>query len=153
MKLFGVFFYVTAMLAIAACSTKNEQTLALGLRTDLVAGEEFDEIQLVLVRADGERNFGVRQKVDIDGGVFIPGERVTEIDSLPKGSYRLDVDLIDSERQRSVAKRPVLVDVEQNLAVTVPIDRSCLNVACPPVDDPRTEEDESLHIACLGGSV
>ena len=144
----GIIFSIGVWLG--ACSAEKQHDIVLQLRTDLQAGEEFDQVQVFVNRLDG-RSEGSRLELQVDAEPYIPSARLGEIEGITAGDYRLDVQLRDLGRGRVVAEHPVFVTVDESLALTVPIDRSCLNVVCPPVDNPETSEDESTHIACLGG--
>ncbi len=149
---FAGFLRVGAIVFAFGCADDaSRMDVVVQLRTDLVAGEEFDRVQLVLTPTSAV-NFSRREQVDIGRSrSFLPADRVAVLADVPPGSYRLDALLQDSERGEVVSQRPALLDVSTNVVVTLPVDRSCLNVACPPRDNPDTPEDESTRIACLGG--
>ncbi len=129
--------------ASSACSPSSGHVLAVELRTDLVAEEEFDQLRLTLFPL-GDDGRSTRETFSAQPGGYLPAARVGDLEGITPGNYRLEMSVSNSSNGRIVTERPVLVQVESNLSVTVPITRSCVEVACPPRDDPE-------KIACLGG--
>ncbi len=135
----------------AGCSEPRDTLeLVVSLRTDLSPVQEFDTVHLSLFSL-GANSVAKRHSVSVEENAFVPARTIAELGDLQFGDYRLDVQLEDASRDRLIAKRPVLLTVATNTAVTVPISRSCVNVACPPKDNPATPEDEAKQTACFGG--
>ncbi len=118
-------------LLLASCESTENYTLQVQLRTDLLVGREFEAIELTLLPVD---ELGTSKRSFTPAGTegYLPQRTVAELSVMPDG-YRLGVSLLDASGA-SLIERPVLLDVRENLSVTVPITRSCLNVQCPDGD-------------------
>jgi len=119
----------------------SEPVLIVELKTDFVAGVEFDEVRLEVVEAGGEaRLFDVAAS---RGMAWAGGVRLAEVEGLAAGTLSLTVEL--RRGPLTVAERPVSVTFMESTAVTVPIARTCITVTCPD-----TAGDPNLT-ACHGG--
>jgi len=110
---------ITVLVALCACSDDGFGMIA-DLKTDLVAGEEFDGIRVVLEREGGGT---ITSDTDLAsfGQDFVVGERIFAEDGLAEATYVLTVTLIDDGRD--VAERRTSVDVSADVAFTVLISR------------------------------
>ena len=142
MRVFRRFLWVHilgfGLLVCLSCGSDGGHTLVVQLRTDLVSTVEFEQIELTLLPVD-ESGTSKKRMIDASPEGYLPEDTLAEIENVATDSYRLGVSLLDKEG-RSLVERPLLLEVQGNTAVTVPITRSCLNVSCA--------EDE----ACFGGS-
>lgn len=115
--------------SLAACDAGH--FLAVDLRTDLLVGQEFDEIEVSL---DGS----VRATVAPDASdSFLEGLRVTQLAGLPLGTHELVVTLRQDGAR--VADRTVLVQLVGSTALVVVITRDCRDAVC------------AIGTACSGG--
>ncbi|MGB0679138.1 MAG: RCC1 domain-containing protein [Polyangiales bacterium] len=130
-----------ALMAMNGCqSERKTATVVVQLQTDLVPIEEFDHVELSLWSLDDEHQ---AQRLDVPivaTQSFYPAAPLGELGDVAHGDYRLNVLLRNQTLGRTVSERPVLLSIRANLAVSVPINRSCLNVYCPEGQ------------ACFGGS-
>ena len=135
------------LLFTAGCSCSDGLELVVDVKTDLVAGEEFDRARSELLAelpgtgpAVGAR---IQERPVATGEPFLTGHRVAEFAGLDPDDYVLRVQLL--LRGGLVAEQIVRVRLESNLAKTVIIARDCRGVSCPgPADDPAL-------VSCLGG--
>ncbi|MGB0679873.1 MAG: RCC1 domain-containing protein [Polyangiales bacterium] len=125
--------------ALQGCADEAKgATIVVQLQTDLVPIEEFDSAELSLWSLSDART-AKRLDVPIQQDSFYPAALLGELEGVTAGDYRLTVLLQSQALGRTVAERPVLLTVQNNVAVPVPVTRSCLNVYCPEGQ------------ACLGG--
>ncbi len=126
---------------LAACSGDAGFELFVDVRTDFVAGREFDRAQVSLVDArDVVR--GQTASVPITDA-FVRGARLAEFADVPPGPYLVTIELLAPDGRR-LTERSTQIDIGEDTAVTVSMARSCIGVVCPVDEgDPRTQ--------CLGG--
>ena len=146
---------------LAACSASSSGTLVVNLRTDLVPAEEFGQVRLSLGRVDAA---GSLETVELaaEAPSYVEAARLTEFTNLAVGSYRLTVVPLGTRSGEALTERPVLLEIDGSLSVTVPIFRSCLNVDCGDEEacfggqcvDPRcsVESEEFCSVANECGS-
>ncbi|MGB0679747.1 MAG: hypothetical protein ACPGUV_08815 [Polyangiales bacterium] len=116
--------------ALIACSGERPPAaVVVQLQTDLVAGEEFDEVELSLWSLEAQES-PTRVALPISGGSFYPAAKLAQLPDIPPGEYRLSLLLRDNNLGRVVIERPTLLTVDGNLAVSVPVTRSCLHIHC-----------------------
>ena len=123
--------FALGWLAVAAAGCVGGPRLIVDARSDLRAGVEFDgyEVQ-VLSEAGFERAEGA---ATVDDDAF-EGMRVGEFGSVPAGPVEVVVRLLQGERV--VLSRTLQATVDGDRAVVVPLYRACVDVTCPPSDDP-----------------
>lgn len=127
--------------------------MLVDLRTDLQAGAEFSEIVVELSSdalpeaALAEEAIVARRPASMGDDYLERPRRVADLIGLAPGSYHVRVSLLAREggAPRVVIARRVLVDLRENLVVTVLVTRSCVGVVCP------REGDEPTLTECLGG--
>ena len=105
-----------------ACAGSKGNELSVDVRTDYVAGIEFDA---VWVRVDAQpwETRAARQTEN-----FVRGQRVADIGGLGNGRQQVFVQLRLGETM--VAERDVPVDISGDLAITVIFSRDCEGVTC-----------------------
>lgn len=118
---------------LTGCASDVE--LAVDLRTDLVAGVEFDAVG---VSVDGE----AEREIDVDGADAAASIRVYE-SRVPPGRHELRVAL--TLRGDEVIARALTVVIDRDSIVAAVVTRSCRSVACPGAGDPSDATE------CLGG--
>src|SRR5687768_7828144 len=118
---------------LAGCGGDDPYTLAVDVKTDLIAGIEFTTVRVTLVA--GERRVGQEERGAFVGEEFVRAVRVGEIDGLASGSYRMDAELIAADG-RVVLARPVALDIRGDTIVLVVLTRDCRMVSCPPAAGP-----------------
>lgn len=109
--------------------------LLIDLRTDIAPNIEFDEVRTTIEVSSREVTHGVQLSADYPTGV-----RVAEFADLPPGDTRVLVELL--LRGGVVLSRPLRVQVDGVVGITVVATRDCRGVSCA---DPAAQ-------ACLGGS-
>lgn len=111
-------------LTLALGCDPNTVSLVVDLRTDLVPGAEFMQVEVELDDGDTQR-----ATVDLDATVAT-GVRIAEWSALPARSARpLRVRLLDSA-SATVVERSLVVEHTADLAVVVAATRSCRDVTC-----------------------
>lgn len=120
-----------------ALGCANAPEIAVELRTDLVAGVEFDAVRTSLDGLDAPRR-AARLGED-----FVRSLRVAEFPSLAPGLHAVTLDVLDG--RTVVLSRRVTVRLEGSLIVSVVATRDCRGVVCPTSDAPGATE-------CLGGA-
>lgn len=132
--------------ALLAGCVSGESALIVQLKTDLVPGREF-----VLVRVetsptmDPDASIVEARSIELlvsRDDVYIQPARLATI-PVPAGVTDLRVTLLDAEGA-AVATRHQRVPVEGPTGTLVIITRSCIGIACPPVDEP-------LRTTCASG--
>ncbi len=129
------FTLVVALWTLVACS--HGRDFAVDLRTDMVAGLEFDRVHVSL---DGR---AAPVQSPAPGDDFGRPRRIAEFGEVPAGRRELLVELF--LRGAPVLVRRVIVSREGSLIVTVVMTRDCRGVVCPGDGGPTSTE-------CLGGS-
>ncbi|HJL17471.1 MAG TPA: hypothetical protein RMH99_17510 [Sandaracinaceae bacterium LLY-WYZ-13_1] len=115
--------------------------LLVDVRTDLVAGVEFDTVRVEVLSGAASGRFA-EAPADAEAD-WVAGSRVAELMDLPAGELAVRVALLRDGAV--VLDRPVRVDLEGALAVTVVMTRDCRGVECPRADADPTA------LACAGG--
>lgn len=146
MRQLSVGVVVTLLLVAAGCS--DDPSLAVALRTDLIAGIEFTQTRTTLARGGvptAESGWTNTQVMSATSGDFVTGRRVAEYGKVANGTFAVRVELLDAIGGR-VAQGRVLVQISGGQqAVTVVVTRDCRGVSCPGASDDPTAT------ACLGG--
>lgn len=122
---------------VLACAGNPGLDLSIDLRTDYVAGGDF---QTIVVSMPDEEPVRVPASSFDD---YLRGVRVAEFGGLKASDFRVTVDLL-SNVGTVVASRSVLVQLRADLAITVVITQSCRGVVCPSGADESATE-------CVGG--
>jgi len=120
---------------MSSCSD-SETLLVVELRTDLVAGREFDE---VATRVDDHEELSALHEADSSNS-YVEGQRIAEIRGIPSGDRRIVVSL--RLGGSTVVERPVSFRIEDTRQIVVVLSRDCSDVTC-------ADEDAA---ACLGGA-
>ena len=123
-----------ALPLLAGCSDGIE--LAVDLQTDLLAGEEFDAIEVDL---DGEVTTILAE------GSYESRVRVYETELAP-GTYPLEIRLLNGGRE--VVSSSHSVRLEHPLIIFARLTRNCRDVTCPGTGD-RPSETECLSGRCV----
>ena len=124
-------------LLAVACGEPPTVALSVDLRTDYLAGIEFQEV--VLEVADAER----REVQSVEVGSYAAGRRVFDFGGLPPdGRRELRVSLVDASGEE-LAARVLVVAHSDDLALTAVISRDCRGVSC--------EDGGIAAESCLGG--
>lgn len=145
---------LASAILLTACDPPSPIML-VDLRTDLQPGVEFTEIVVELSQVPlppigiDQTSVVARGTVAMTDEFLATPGRVAELADHPAGSYELRVSLLArapgaSEPSVFIARR-VLVELRENLIVTVLITRSCVDVVCP------RDGDEPSLTECLGG--
>jgi len=134
-------FLLPALLFLSASCASETSLLIIDLRTDLVPAIEFDEVRVDIIDAAGG-GAGFAEHPATGDEAYLDGVRVAELEDLEAGSITVRVTM--SLGGNEVMQRPVRVQLEGRLAVTVVMTRDCLDVACPAAEDPAA-------VACLSG--
>lgn len=112
------------------------------LKTDYVPEQEFVRVRTELT----EDGVGLVRREDFtatSGSDFVGGTRIAELGGVPAGQHTILVQLVDFGG-RVLSERLSRVSVDDDLALTVLITRSCESVSCPlSPGDPET--------TCSGG--
>lgn len=132
---------LTVLLLLCACG-QDPSTVYVELRTDLVAGIEFDRIEVLRFSEDGTELLRqeTRRVGDRD---FLQGSQIATLQGAD-GDWLLEVRLRDA-MDGLVVTQPVLVTVRGDTLVTALISRECRDVACPAA------LGNLSHTACLAG--
>jgi hypothetical protein len=127
--------FVLGALALAA-GCEPSRDLAVDLRTDLVAGIEFDEVRTALDAQDGP-------PLEVtDDDAFGRGRRIADFARLREGRHEVHVTL--RRRGAEVLRRRVFVRLGASQIINVVMTRDCRGVACPGDGSATASE-------CLGG--
>lgn len=124
--------------ALAACAEQSE--VAVDVRTDLVAGEEFDSVFATLDEVPAPV-----LPVGRDDA-FSRLRRVAEFGGVEAGPHAVRVDL--RLRGETVLSRRVALRVTSSLAVAVVMTRDCRSVRCPGAGD-APDATECLAGRCV----
>ncbi len=127
-----------SLLAAPGCSCSGGILLAVDVRTDLVPGVEFDEVEIQVDDAPAT-HFGAAV-----GDPFDRGRRVFETEGLELGRHDLEVTLM--LRGARVVGRSYVVRLDGNLVVLAILTRDCRGVTCPGAGDSAAATE------CLGGT-
>ncbi len=136
-----------AVLALGGCSGEGGFTLSVDVRTDLNPGVDFVRVE-TLDAAEPIATVSTPEMVrftDFAGADFVAGERVAELDGLPRGTRYVEVRLVDSVGG-TVLSRTTLLELTSNYAVTLVLSSACTGVVCPSASDPASAT------ACQGGA-
>jgi hypothetical protein len=116
--------------------------LVVELATDLTGGVDFVGVRVELRR--GDMMIGEMSELAPRGQSFITPQRVALFEGLADGTYEVDAAVVDLDGA-PVAARRTIVEIHEDLALTVVIAGACRDVECPgPGDDPDAT-------ACAGG--
>jgi len=127
-----------ALSALPGCSCSSGILLAVDVRTDLVSGVEFDEVEIQLDESPATR-------VDAAvGDPFDRGRRVLETEGLELGRHDLEVTLLSGGTR--VVGRSYVIRLDGNLVVLAVLTRDCRGVSCPGAGDSAAATE------CLGGT-
>lgn len=130
----GLFRSVLAASWILALGCTEDPGVVVDLRTNLLAGVDFQEARLHVEGAEPATDAvreTLRRPVTISDGRDL---RVGELSPLAAGRYWVTVELWTSFEAR-VATQRVAVTVDRPLAVTVLITADCAGVVCPGTGD------------------
>jgi len=129
------------LLFVIGCPDGRHEVL-LDLRTDLRPGQEFASVRTYV---EGDEGTGAFIDHDVVAGAdYVAGVRIAEL-ALPTGNVRVRVEALANDGA-VVAARPVSIEVDGPLGVTVVLARECVDVTCPlPDGDPTAT-------ACAGGN-
>lgn len=124
------------------CSAAGKSELTVDLRSDYLPAVDIDRVEVFLELGEGlERR---EEAVLTNADDLLGGFRVAEYDALRPGRYALR--LSAHAAGTTLATRRVSVDLQESLAITVVVSRSCEGVACPQSDDP------AIATECIGGT-
>jgi hypothetical protein len=130
----------SALLA-TSCATSRPRVV-VDLITDFAPVVEFARVRTEVLGSRGSTRDRADAPADRSSD-YVGGVRVAEL-GVEAGDHTLRVTLLDAAG-RTLVGRSVRVSVRRDIAVTVPIARSCLDVVCPaPGGDGRLTE-------CAGG--
>ncbi len=115
--------------------------LAIDLKTDFVPGIEFQTVRTVVTGTSLDRSVSLPVSLGDD---FITGSRIAELEGLTAGTLLIHVELRTADGTEVVV-RPVRVDFDGRLGITVVVTRDCLAVSCPVAGG------DASATACLGG--
>ena len=115
------------LLALLSLGCEASVDLALDLRTDHVAPDEFDTVVVLL---DGVE----QRRVPADGRAFLAPVRVAEFGGLPSGRHRVELVLLSAGRR--IASRALVVQLDGDRIALVVIARICEGRVCPQAGDP-----------------
>lgn len=132
--------WILLFLALWGCDSGGA-TLVLDLRTDWVAGREFNRVRIDVLDSNGDRIDGAQRNA-LASDRFLDGERIAEID-LGHGQDEVLVEttLMGSDGL-SVIQRTRVQTSAAVQAVTVLITRSCESIRC----------EQPGMTACIGGT-
>jgi hypothetical protein len=111
-----------ALLLLVGCEDGTSNVF-VEVRSDLRAPAEVSEIRVQLGTGETQNRL-VGMDTDLLAGV-----RVAEFESVPHGRIAIDVVLLDPDGLRLVGRR-VLLELSEDTAVTVAVQRSCLGISC-----------------------
>lgn len=118
--------WLAPLLALAGC-TAAPLELSVDVRTDLRPGEEADTATVEIVTGDGDV-VGPTAVAVVAGEAWAAGRRVGDFRGLSAGETRVRATL---ERDGVVVlAREVRFTLTSDFALTVSLDRACLDVAC-----------------------
>lgn len=137
---------LTASAAMLSLGCSDRQLdLTIDVKTDLVSGLEFAQVQTVLGPASATVAASSLTEIAAHrGDSYARGARVAEIHALAAGNYSLRVRLLDSSGA-VVLERTTAVTLTHSTAVTVLLSRDCRGVVCPGTGDGPAAS------ICLGG--
>jgi hypothetical protein len=120
--------------------------LSVDVRTDLAAGEDFENVRVELSHSDGTPF----APVAMDAAPALPwasGVRVADFDGVPPGSYRARALLLGSLGEEVLA-RAIDVTVARDYALTIALTSDCAGVECPGTTEPASFT-ECVSGACV----
>lgn len=97
--------------------------LIVDLKTNYIPGEDFQYIDSFLVSQGDSRDTYFWQDSVRSDDDFIAGARIAEWPELDRGSYLMVTRILD-DHGRAVDQRRMIVDLRENLGVTVLMSRS-----------------------------
>jgi hypothetical protein len=130
---------VATTLVANGCSCEESPELIVDLKTDLIAGEEFVAIDLLVEGGGASRRIEVAAPA---GTSWVAGRRLAEISGISAARYTLRTRLLDRAAVL-VAERRSIVAVDGRTLVTVVISRDCRGVSCP--EDPVSGGAQACH--------
>ena len=135
-------FLATALLATACAPDTG--TLVVQVRSDLVPDTELAAVRVVVTPSGGGDPIEVRRGVE-ESRSWGAGVRVTQLEDLAAGEYRLVVAALDRDGV-VIVQRPVRAEIVSGVTVvTVLLTRDCAGVECPGSGADPSE------VACLAG--
>jgi len=120
---------------LGACAP-GESFLAVELATDLDAGVDFVGVRVRLER--GTTLLDETSELAALGESFLSPVRVGLFENLAQGTYSVHVELADSAGA-VVAERTTIVELREDLALTVVVGAACRGVTCPGAGDSAEE--------------
>lgn len=126
---------------LASCAA-DESLLAVELATDMVAGIDFIGTR-VRVQRDGALA-AEASDVAVLGDAFIPPARVALFEGLGSDTYSVQVTMLNFAGA-VVAERTTIVELRDDLALTVVVGSECRGVMCPG------ESDAAEQTTCAAG--
>ncbi len=129
-----------ASVGLFACDSGLE--LSVDVKTDFVAGIEFNSVRLNLDGEQVTRVYFERGEFSF-GSDFAAGQRISDLEGLEPGRYRVQAELLRADNSLLI-EREVAVELTQSLAIAIVISRDCSEAMCPGDGSPG-------DISCLGG--
>ncbi len=123
----------------------DESFLAVELATDLSAGADFVGVR-IRVERDGMLVAEASEFAAL-GDSFLPPVRVAFFENLTFGTYAVQVQLADFAGV-VVAERTTIVELREDLALTVVVGSACRGVTCPGAGD-SPEESTCSNGRCV----
>lgn len=117
---------------LVACGD-DAKKLHVSLVTDLSPGAEFASVDVLLTKGENEdaRRAVGRATQDVTNAVsFARGRSVADFEELATGHYTARLSLVDRRGER-VATTVQTFNLQGDRAITVTIERACVNVICP----------------------
>ena len=114
----------------------------MDLRSDYRPSVDVDRVEVFLELGEGLERREEASLTNSDD--LLGGHRVAEYDELAPGRYSLR--LVVYREGTALVTRRVSVDLQDSLAITVVVSRSCEGVSCPQSGDP------ALATECIGGT-
>lgn len=130
-----------AALVLVGCVDETSR-LVVDVRTELVAGVEFDAVRTEVLAGPASGRFAEHTVAD---GDYAAGVRVAELDELARGPVTVRVSLLRDGA--TVVQRPVRVELSGPMhGATVILVRDCVGVTCPLAGG------DPVAAACVGGT-
>lgn len=121
------------------------RTLLVDVRTDYVAGLEFDTARVTLLSTSEEQRLAARL-----GDDFTAGRRVGDF-TVGAGDQRIDVELVDPTGVVVAGRRAILAVRSGTFAITVTLSRGCEGLECDPTSE-ACFGDRCVDARCVDGT-
>jgi hypothetical protein len=147
MRMHRLLLVLVSASLLAACSESNGHELLVNVRTSLVPGPEFNRvvIDLMTTGAVSDRVVVQAEAVAFFGRPFARGAGVATLPNVASGDYTVRATLYRPDGTRLVEQR-LRFQLEGNQAVTLYLDRECVDVECP------SPGGSAALAACLQGT-